>query len=130
MRIYTDEDVSDVVVAALRGEHDVVRAVDVGGSRRTDAWQLRRAATDNRILLTVNHTDFRFLHRVWTSIRMFGAVTDSHAGIVTTTRRPDPTEWVRAIGRLFDSGRPLGGRLFVWHHVTNDWLQDQWRPEE
>lgn len=129
VNLYADEDVALDVVEYLRREHDVSYPRDEATTARSDAWHLRQATRQSRIFVTVNHTDYKFLHRVLTTNVMFGVMEKSHAGILSVTQRPDPTAWTDAINTFIRSTPDVAGRLYVWHARDDEWLQDQWRPE-
>ena len=130
MRLYVDEDVALEVALGLRETHDVLYVNETADRRKTDAWHLAKAATDERVIVTNNHNHFRFLHRVWTSVRIFGAFESRHAGILTATRTPnEPGRFVAAINRELVSRPSIAGQLLVWHDVVG-WREDDWRPDD
>jgi hypothetical protein len=128
MDLYADEDVALEVVEHLRRGHDVLYPRDQSTTARSDAWHLHEASRQGRILVTANHTDYKFLHRVLTTNVLFEVMYESHAGILSVTERPDAAEWATAIDAFVRSAN-VGGRLFIWHVRNDEWLQDQWRPE-
>jgi hypothetical protein len=129
MRIYADEDLDRRIVDHLRQGHDVWFVTETEHRRKPDVWHLNRAAMDGRVLLTFNEHDYRFLHRVWTTSWVAGAFERPHGGIVTTTRRLVPGDWIPALDALLTSGEGLVGRMMIWHHVALQWDEDAWRPE-
>ncbi len=129
-RIYADEDVSRHVVDGLRQSHDVLWPSESGETGHSDLWHLQHALTENRVLVTVNHSDFRFLHRVVTSAYAFQGVPSTHAGILSVAQRPQPVEWVSALNSLLSDDDELDGRLLVWHADRDEWLEDAWRPRD
>ena len=130
VRLYVDEDVAVAVAHALQESHDVTYVNETADRRKTDAWHLRRASGDERILVTVNHNDFKFLHRVWTSMRVFGVTDSQHYGILTVTRTPkSPEGWVEAINAELTDRQSIAGQLLVWHDKAG-WREDEWRPDD
>ncbi len=130
MQLYVDEDVAREVALGLRDTHDVIYVPEGPNRAKSDAWHLQQASIALRVLVTVNHNDFKFLHRVWTSMRVFGVTHSRHAGIITATRRPNEASvWIGAINKLLQEEDTLGGRLLVWH-ATDGWREDDWRPDE
>jgi hypothetical protein len=127
MRLYADEDVELAIVDGLRAAHDVVAVVETPYRRRSDAWHLKRASDEERILITFNVSDYRFLHRVWTTLHING-IAGTHSGILTApkTMKAAALEPLRAV---FDSNRNLTGRFLFWNPVVKDWAEDAWRPE-
>ena len=129
--LYIDEDLSREFVHLLAaGGHDVVYAVDSSPRARTDAWHLQRASVDRRILITFNERDYRFLHRLLTTLWVFQAFRGRHAGILTATAQLEPSTWVPMLQRLLDTEPQLSGRMLVWHQSKQEWREDDWRPEE
>ena len=128
--LYADEDVAQQIVLALRQFHDVKYPSEEGTTGYSDVWHLRNALRDGRILLTVNHSDYRFLHRVVTSAHVFDGLPETHTGILSVAQRPEPQEWASAIHSLLSLAEPISGRLLVWHPVRNAWLEDAWRPKD
>jgi hypothetical protein len=132
LRLYLDENVPRAVCLGLQGDHDVYYVADHDDARsRSDAWHFRQASSGARTLITINHADFRFLHRVWTSLRFFGVVAGSHSGILTTTRSPRNT--ARLLSAMSDRlaiGDILADRFLVWHSDRDEWREDPWRPDD
>ncbi len=118
-----------VDLLAARG-HDVVYAVDSATTGRTDAWHLQRASVEQRILITFNDRDYRFLHRLLTTLWVFQAFRGRHAGIVTATAQVEPSVWLPALDELLVGEQELTGRMIVWHPSRREWREDAWRPEE
>ena len=129
MLLYADEDVDRAVILLLRDKHDIVVPREARTTGRTDAWHLSEAARAQRLVVTANHTDFRFLHRVLTTNSFFSH-TESHAGILSVTRTPGALAWARSIDAFVRRTGDLAGRLFVWHPNEDEWIQDPWRPDE
>ncbi len=95
-RLYVDEDLANFV-APLRGDgHDLLFA-EQAGARRPDPWHLQRASIERRIFLTFNERDFRYLHRLWTSLRAFEVLGTDHGGILTATAQLEPGVWLPAL---------------------------------
>ena len=126
-----DEDQSRELVDLLnRNDHDVKYAVDIGARGRTDAWHLQQASIQNRILVTFNGSDFRYLHKLWTSLRTFEVMMRKHAGILTTPKQLEPGAWLPALDKLLTTDPDLSGKMFMWHPTKAEWREDAWRPEE
>lgn len=84
-RLYSNENVAQPIVTALRGHgHDVLTSLEAGNSNRRvpDGDVLEYAHEQGRVLLTNNRQDFLRLHRA-------GA---PHAGIVVFTADAQFTE--------------------------------------
>jgi uncharacterized protein DUF5615 len=128
VRLYADEDISKAIVDGLRAEHDIVFVTETKHREHSDAWHLMQATLEGRVLLTFNHTDYKFLHRVWTSAFNFDIDKRTHGGILTATRTVTAEAWLPALQRVF-GGRDLAGRLHLWHEKTDKWAEDAWRPE-
>lgn len=128
-RLYADEDVSRQVVRLLEPSHDVLDPLKQGEAGHSDAWHLRAASLDQRILLTVNLHDYRFLHRVLVTYGVFSD-SESHAGILSVVGTPDPQAWTNAIETLIGEESNLAGRLLVWHGELQGWREDAWRLDE
>lgn len=129
--LYADEDLSREFVDMLDGRgHDVIYAVDTGATARTDAWHLQQAAIQGRTLITFNERDFRYLHRLWTSLRIFEVMARKHAGILTATAQLEPSAWLPTLEELLITESDLSGRMLVWSPTKAEWREDAWRPEE
>jgi Domain of unknown function (DUF5615) len=130
VRLYIDEDVSAEIANQLSSDHDVMYSAHSSAKRRTDAWHLQLASVEQRVLLTHNASDFRFLHRIWTSMRAFLAVQTQHAGILTTAGQVTAAAWIPPLRDKLNAGEDLAGRLLVWQPASGSWLEDKWRPDE
>ena len=126
--LYLDEDLANFVQPLRDAGHTVVRADDVGPGR-TDAWHLATASKQQRILAAFNDRDYRYLHRIWTSLRIFGLFSRQHGGILTATAQLEPGAWLPAIEELLQSGQPIQQRMWTWHPAADEWREDRWRPE-
>ena len=130
-RLYLDEDVSAAVAAGLANRHDVVHVTASDYRGKSDAWHFRRAAEDARIIVTGNHHDFRFLHRIWVSLQFFAVVTDRHPGILSATHAPRRAQaWLDALLSRLDMPEDLSGKLLVWNAASSEWREDAWRPDD
>jgi len=129
MKLYADEDIDRALVDALRQDHDVVFVSEGAHRTLSDAWHLMQARLEGRILLTFNHTDYRFLHRVWTSAFNFDIDARTHGGILTATRNLPAVTWLPPVRDVLSRYNDLYGRLLVWHDYKRDWVEDAWRPE-
>jgi len=126
--LYLDEDLANFAQPLLDVGHRSVLARDVGLGR-TDAWHLATASRQQRILVTFNKNDYRYLHRLWTSLRIFGLFSRKHTGILTATAQLEPNVWVQAIDDLLQSGQPTQERMWLWYPSKEEWREDDWRPE-
>lgn len=127
-RFYLDEDLANFVAPLRDDGHDVLFAGQ-SGAGRTDAWHVQRASVEQRVLVTVNERDFRYLHRLWTSLRAFAVLRTDHAGILTATAQLEPTAWLPALHELLVAEPELTRRMLVWHASKQEWREDAWRPE-
>ena len=130
MRLYIDEDVSREVVTALEDAHDVTYSAHAEHKSKTDAWHLQQASVEQRVLLTHNASDFRFLHRVWTTMRAIHAVASRHAGILATSGNVPTEQWIGALRVRLSGNEDFGGRLLIWDGANERWLEDKWRPDD
>ena len=128
-RLYLDEDMANFGTPLRDAGHEVLVAGE-RGARQSDPWHLQRASTERCILLTFNASDFRYLHRLWTSLRLFHVMSTDHAGIVTATAQLEPSVWLPAIDALLTTEEELTGRMLVWHPSKQEWHEDKWRSEE
>jgi hypothetical protein len=91
---FTDEDVFSAVAPALRAAgSDAVSTTEANRLGETDESQLEWAATNGRVLVTFNVSDFARLHAEWL------ASGRHHAGIVVSEQRP-VGDTIRRILRL------------------------------
>jgi predicted nuclease of predicted toxin-antitoxin system len=106
-RFYSDENVPSPVVQALRRlGHDVLTSYDAGNANRAvpDSEVLSFAASQSRILITLNRRDFVKLHRS-------GAI--SHAGIVACSVDIDFERQALAIDASVRETSPMAGKLLL-----------------
>lgn len=125
--LYVDEDLANLAPQLRQSGHNVRLAVEAGAGL-TDAWHLQQASVENRILVTFNDRDYRFLHRVLTTLWVFQAFRGRHAGILTSTRQLEATAWLPALNDVLARESELGGRMLTWHPSTSEWREDDWRP--
>ena len=118
-----------VCLVVSRG-NNVVYAVDTGAKARTDAWHLQQATIQDRILVTFDERDFRYLHKLWTSLRTFEVMTRKHAGILTATKQLEPSAWLPTLEELLTTESDLAGRMLIWSPARAEWREHDWRPEE
>ncbi len=128
-RLYLDEDLANFVSRLRDSGHDVQFAGDVGAAR-SDPWHLQRASSEGRLLITFNERDYRYLHRLWNSVRAFQVTSTQHGGILTATAQLAADAWLPAIDELLTTERELAGRLLAWHASLQKWREDRWRPED
>ena len=128
-RLYIDEDLANFVSPLRADGHDVLFAREKG-AHRSDAWHLYQAAIERRVIITFNERDFRYFHRLWTSLRVFELMRTQQAGIVTATAQLEAKVWVPALHQLLIAEVELPGRMVVWHPSREEWREDRWRPEE
>jgi hypothetical protein len=126
MKLYADENVPSEVVTALRRQHDVAYANEMGRKGRRDVWHLRRAADEERVLLTLDFNDFRLLHRITTALRVVADMEVYHPGILTAARNVPSEDWVGAIQDLMGEEGSFEGR-FLACHEEGRWVEDTWR---
>lgn len=128
-RLYLDEHMGNFVDQLRAIGHDVLFGLEHGGQRRTDAWHFREAVEQDRILLTFDRGDFRWLHRLWTTLHTFHLVEKAHAGILAATRVVTPQDWLPELEPRLADPSSLVGRMFAWHPDTGSWYPDPWRLE-
>jgi len=125
-RLYIDANLGREVVRLLnRAGHETTYAIDLGYPDERDRFHLKQASAGAMALVTLNRNDFRFLHRLWSSLFDWEVLPVNHAGIVTASREPDPAVWVAAIDELIRGGIDLPGQLFTWEVETGIWYRDK-----
>jgi uncharacterized protein with PIN domain len=67
-KLYLDEHLGDLADDLRATGHDVIAASEPGRRQRTDAWHVREAVSEWRVLLTLNRSDFLYLHQLWTTL--------------------------------------------------------------
>jgi uncharacterized protein with PIN domain len=100
IRLYLDEDAMDrALVAALRVRGvDVMTPRDAGMMEASDATQLAFVASQQRVLVTRNTSDFCRLHREWLSVGR------EHSGIVCMKQQQEALGiQLRSLLRLVNS---------------------------
>lgn len=127
--LYIDEDLSNFVSPLQEAGHTVHFAGEVGPGR-TDAWHLAKASREQRTLITFNERDYRYLHRLWTSLRIFGLFSRRHSGILTATAQLEPNAWVPELNLLLKADQQMAERMWIWHPAVAEWREDKWRPED
>lgn len=118
MRLYLDDDSTDrMLVQRLRhAGHDVRSPSDIGQSGQHDAVHLKNAIREDRILLSRNHDDFRFLHELILQAK------GHHPGIFIVCRENNPKRdltpkgIVRAITKLLSAQVPLIDDIIILNH--------------
>ena len=126
--LYLDEDAANFAGSLREAGHGVTLANEVGPGR-TDVWHLNRAARDGRILISFNERDYKYLHRLWTSVWSLGIFSRLHAGIITATAQLEPDVWMPAIEQILRDDPKLAGRMLIWSQASLRWREDDWRPE-
>lgn len=130
-RLYVDESLGGQFVVQLRErDHDVVFAGDAG-TGKSDAWHFREAVKRERLLLTLDRSDYQYFHRLWTSLNIMGIVDETHHGILVAIQAKGFSQsvWVAELGPKLASPDELKGRMSRWH-PTHGWHEDQWKPED
>jgi len=112
----------------------VVSAADPLRGAKSDAWHLKEAMAEQRVVITLNRSDFLYLHQFWTTLCTFKLAQPHHSGILTTIQsgywtRP---EWLNAIRAKLNQPDELVGRMSAWLRTAGDdrWLWEQWKPDE
>lgn len=128
--LYVDENLASLVDPLRAAGHDVVFAGDTGGGR-TDPWHFREAIRQRRVFVTLDKSDYTYLHKLWTTLQTLGVVIDSHAGILTAVPARGFTQsvWLPALLGRLATPSDLVGRLFRWLHAKAEWHEDRWRAE-
>ena len=133
-RLYLDEQVGDFSGPLQRDGHDVVVTDSPPRSARSDAWLFREALSEARIIITLNRSDFLYLHQLWTTLRTFGIVPNHHQGILTTIQSGYWTraDWLASIRAKLQTPEVLVGRMAAWLRSSAEerWLWEQWRADE
>jgi predicted nuclease of predicted toxin-antitoxin system len=118
MRLYLDDDSASAVLVQIlqQAGHDVLVPADLGLSGAADPVHLRHAIREQRVFLTHNYDDFRFLHELLLEGQ------GHHPGILVVRRDNDPhrdmkpPHIVRAIGKLIAAGVPVADECIVLNH--------------
>ena len=118
MRFYLDDDVASPLLARLlrKANHDVCLPVERGLSGTHDADHLRHAIREDRVTLSQNYRDFKFLH----DLLLEGK--GHHPGILIIRKDNDPRkdlkprDIVRAIGNLLTAGVPIMDQYIDLNH--------------
>jgi hypothetical protein len=133
-KLYLDEQVGDFLRTLGDDGHDVVVTGFPPRKARSDAWHFREALSGARTIITLNRSDFLYLHQLWTSLRTFGLVPAHHYGILTTIQSGYWTrdEWLQAIRVKLREPEALRGRMSAWLRSSDQdrWLSEQWRADE
>jgi len=133
-KLYLDEQVGDFQASLQADGHDVVVTGFPPRNARSDAWHFREALSGGRIVVTLNRSDFLYLHQLWTSLRTFELVPTHHRGILTTIQSGYWTrdEWLSAIRAKLHTPDALLGRMAAWPRSSSEdrWLWEQWRADE
>ena len=106
-KLYLDECVPVSLTPLLvQHGHDVTTAMQLGLRQRNDPFHCKYASTQERILMTTNHSDFRLLHRFWITLQAWDGLVSSPAGILATAiRQLDEPAFAQAItGHLSQQG--------------------------
>ena len=119
MRLYLDDDSADALLLALlrQAGHDVQIPADAGMAGKQDSVHLTHAASEDRVLLSRNYEDFKYLHDLIIQVQ------GHYPGVFIVRRDNDPTRdlkpagIVRAIRNLLASGTPISDHL----HILNHW---------
>jgi predicted nuclease of predicted toxin-antitoxin system len=119
MRLYLDDDsIFPVLVKLLRqARHDVLVPGDLGIAGAEDPVHLRHAIREDRVFLSHNYDDFKFLHELLLEGK------GHHPGILIIRRDNNPTRdmkpphIVRAISNLTAAGLLVPDRYVV----LNQW---------
>jgi predicted nuclease of predicted toxin-antitoxin system len=118
MKLYLDDDSIFLVLVQLlrQAGHDVLLPADLGIAGAADPVHLRHAIREQRVFLTHNYDDFRFLH----DLLLEGQ--GHHPGILVVRRDNNPHRdmkpptIVRAIGNLTAAGVPIADEYTVLNH--------------
>lgn len=122
-RLYLDEDVPPRLASLLQGQgHDVDVANQVGMVNIPDAVHLLRAARQSRTLVTFNRADFFYLHRLWTTLNLWGVTGQPHHGIITSNRQVPVDDWASCIESLLTSEGDFVNHLYLWDANRQEWL--------
>jgi len=124
-RFYVDADVAGRVASLLRSHgHEVEYVPETENRQRSDPFHMRRAASQNMVLLTFNSQDFRSLHRLWKSLVEWEIALQQHLGILTATRQVEAEPWVSAIEELMRQ-EDVSGKFFTWLVEQAEWRPDR-----
>ena len=106
--------------------HDVTTALQLGLRQRNDPFHLKYAATQGRILMTTNQSDFRLLHRFWVTMQAWDVLISPHAGILSTAiRQLDEQTFAQAITDHLSQQGTIMNTFWMWDPATG-WHADKW----
>lgn len=133
-RLYLDEHLGDLSDAFTGDGHDVVTATDRPRASRTDAWHFKQAMADGRVVVTLNRSDFLYLHLLWTTLCTLNVTAGHHHGVLTAiqSRFWHKDEWLDAVRAKLIEQNALTGRMATWLRTSDDgqWRWEQWRAEQ
>lgn len=128
-QLYLDECVSLYLKGHLATfGHDVTHAIEVNNRRRADYFHLKYAVDTDRVLITANQSDFRFLHRLHKFLQSWNVLQTPHHGIFASgvTRNLDEQAFAAAIHTLLGSlPQPPTNDMYTWH-PRGGWYKDGW----
>ena len=125
--LYLDEMLGEFVQPLVERGHDVVAATDPFRRSQPDAWHLRRAIDEARILLTRDRGDFEYLHDLWTALHLLGVVPESHSGILSM-KGSDASTWLDAIQARIIDVDGLTGQMLTWLPTQHEWQEAKSQP--
>lgn len=118
MKLYLDEDMASPLLAKLLRQegHDVQTPTDVGLSGEDDPVHFRRAAVDERAIITAIYDDFKDLHLLVVDLE------GHHPGVLIVRRDNNPKRdmnaaaIVRALRKLIAANAPISDECTVLNH--------------
>ncbi len=106
--------------------HDVTTALQLGLRQRNDPFHLQYAATQGRILITTNQSDFRLLHRFWVTMQAWKVLISPHAGSLSTAiHQVDEQTFAQAITDHLSQQGTVMNTFWMWDPATG-WHADKW----
>ena len=126
-QLYLDECVPLSLVPLLVTQgHDVTTAMQLGLRGRGDPFHFKYATDQKRILLTTNQSDFRLLHRFWTTMQSWEVLASPHRGILATgIRNFDEQMFAQAITDHLSQLESIVNTFWTWEPGTG-WHVDKW----
>jgi predicted nuclease of predicted toxin-antitoxin system len=118
MRLYLDDDsIFPLLVQLFRRDgHDVLLPADLGIAGAEDPVHLRHAIREDRVFVSHNYDDFKFLHDLLLEAR------GHHPGICIVRRDNDPSrdmkppQIVRALRNLIAVNVPVPDQYVILNH--------------
>ena len=126
-RFYLDKDVSPRVGRLLAQHgHDSVHTYELGNRRTSDPEHLLVVANAGRVLVTFNRGESGPLHQFWTALNIWGTLSQSHAGILSSWGQIPAIEWAGLIHSSVSPEPALDNQMREWQRQQRSWRLFGW----